>query len=159
MGVKGKYFFNRTGLKHSEETKRKMRIARKGRRPALGMIHTEETKKRIRESCIKSMGKNGRVMTIEGYIKINCNDREHPYKDKRGYVLEHRLVCEKILGRFLLPEERVHHINEDITDNRPENLYITSPSGHNKIHYEIRHNNINLKSNIDTYDKISSRST
>lgn len=151
---RGIYFFDRSGMKHSDQTKAKLKIKRKGKTPALGMKHTEETKNRIRESCIKTMGRNGRNLTVEGYIKINCNDREHPYKDKRGYVLEHRLVCENVIGRFLLPKERIHHINGNITDNRKENLYITSPSMHNKIHWDKRKNmNIVLISNLDTYDK------
>lgn len=67
-----------------------------------------------------------------GYIEIKCPS--HPYADKRGYVYEHRLVMEKHIGRYLLPEEIVHHKDLNKTNNDISNLQIVTASEHTKIH-------------------------
>jgi len=56
-------------------------------------------------------------------------------------------VLEKKLGRFLEPFEEPHHINGIITDDRPDNLEVTTHSKHAKIHgfYEYNHNPRNTK--------------
>lgn len=40
------------------------------------------------------------------------------------YIGKHRVVAAKEIGRLLLPEEKVLHINNQKQDNRPENLFI-----------------------------------
>jgi len=71
--------------------------------------------------------KGGRRMDERGYIQIRAT--EHP-NAIHGYVLEHRLVMEKYLGRYLESWEHVHHKNRIRDDNRLENLEIVTSSEH-----------------------------
>lgn len=67
-----------------------------------------------------------------GYVYIYMPD--HPYATGNKVVLEHRLVMEQILGRYLLPGEVVHHRNGDRMDNRPENLEVFATNAEHLRH-------------------------
>ena len=49
-----------------------------------------------------------------------------------GYVMEHRLVMARWIGRPLLRSEVVNHINHDPRDNRRENLELYPSNGDHK---------------------------
>ena len=77
--------------------------------------------------------RGGRYTIHSGYIVRKAPG--HPNANRDGYVREHRLVMEKRLGRYLSPEEVVHHVNEDKTDNRIENLQLFANCNlHSKFH-------------------------
>lgn len=66
----------------------------------------------------------------EGYVLIYMP--EHPRAKSNGYVREHTVVMEKMIGRCLYPNEQVHHKNANKEDNRPKNLELwvkSQPSG------------------------------
>jgi hypothetical protein len=62
----------------------------------------------------------GRTVSTYGYIYRFVPD--HPHANKDGCVMEHRLVMEAMLGRYLAPEEVVHHLSGDRAANDPSNL-------------------------------------
>ncbi len=49
-------------------------------------------------------------------------------------VYLHRIIAEQAIGRKLQPAEVVHHLDEDKTNNSPENLVICSSFVHRQYH-------------------------
>lgn len=60
----------------------------------------------------------GTYNTKDGYIRKTF--------DERGPMPEHRWIMEQYIGRRLVDEENVHHINGVRNDNRIENLELWS---------------------------------
>lgn len=62
-------------------------------------------------------------------------DKTHPRANRDGSVYLHIIIAEKILGRYLLPEEVVHHKDLDKLNNDPSNLIVfATKSDHTRFH-------------------------
>lgn len=76
---------------------------------------------------------NGGRYKCNGYYVVFSPD--HPFASKKNLVLEHRLIMEKKIGRYLTEQEVVHHIDRDKTNNDPDNLMLfKNNSEHIKFH-------------------------
>ncbi|MFW9970124.1 MAG: HNH endonuclease [Candidatus Odinarchaeota archaeon] len=63
----------------------------------------------------------------------------HPNSYISGFIAEHTLIMEKKIGRLLKKGEIIHHIDEDIRNNHPDNLYLCKNAGiHQKIHFQLQ---------------------
>jgi hypothetical protein len=80
--------------------------------------------------------KGGRSVASNGYVLIKRPD--HPRADCRGYVYEHILVAEQLIGRPVRKGEQVHHKNHIKTDNRPENLEVKANAAHHQYEHRKR---------------------
>lgn len=92
----------------------------------LGFIKPEEirpTKARIGDLYVQ---KNGYVFMV---VLPETPGSKRPQSGERRWVmLHHRFVMQEHIGRHLLPDEDVHHINGNRGDNRIENLEIWTRS-------------------------------
>jgi len=71
-------------------------------------------------------------VVTRGYVYVY--QPTHPAANGYGFVAEHRLVAEAMLGRPLRGDEVVHHRNEQRGDNRPENLEAMDRRTHSRMH-------------------------
>lgn len=84
--------------------------------------------------------KGSRKTGQDEYIEtlLTPGDFFYPMARSDGYVLEHRLVMARHLGRCLHDWEVVHHKNELKDDNRIENLELSTFSDHTVMHNKSR---------------------
>jgi len=73
--------------------------------------------------------KGGRI-NYNGYIYAYCPHHPNATTKGKGYMMEHRLVMENKIGRYLTKDEIIHHKNGIRDDNRIENLCIVTKKTH-----------------------------
>lgn len=82
---------------------------------------------------------------MKNFNKRHGVKKKYAWKDPYVWLLldngekiqEHRYVMSRHLGRDLVPEEIVHHINGNTKDNRLSNLQLVDRATHKELHVEI----------------------
>ena len=75
----------------------------------------------------------GKYTHTKGYAMIK--QPGHHRADKRGYVFEHILIVEKLLGRLLNDTECVHHKDKNKKNNYPDNLEVLFSNTEHKLQH------------------------
>jgi len=125
-----------TGFKHSKASCEKISKIHKGKivsletRTKISNAHTGRFTKPTK------FGGHSRKRD-DGYIKVYLPT--HPYATKDGYVMEHILVMENEIGRYITRDKVVHHNNGVRDDNRLENLKLMTFKEHAGYHMRKRH--------------------
>lgn len=94
-----------------------------------GLFCSSICQKRGRTHASREFGTNwkgGRRDRADGRVEVYVRPGE-PFAEMRGangYILEHRLVMARLLGRPLLRWESVHHIDGNPANNEAENLQL-----------------------------------
>lgn len=72
------------------------------------------------------------ILDEHGYVYVWEPDHSEAWR-RKGWMSEHRLVAEQMIGRPLTSDDEVHHINRIRHDNRPENLDVLDGLTHSRI--------------------------
>lgn len=148
----------RMGHEVTSETRAKISASKKGQRPSAetlaklsvsrrGRVVTPEGRANISAAQKGKPKENQRGEqngNWHGGEKITSGrvcilSRDHPHAHDGGYVLRYRLVMEAYLGRYLTPEEVIHHVDGDKLNDDLSNLMLFHSSGaHIKYHAELR---------------------
>lgn len=83
--------------------------------------------------------KGGRIRNAKKARHHQTKAADHPYADSDGYVMTHRLIAERVLGRYLEKRYVVHHVDRNGSNNAHTNLVICEDSRyHELLHQRMR---------------------
>ncbi len=101
--------------------------------PTKGHKHSDETKQQMKESQKGSKHHHwkGGIKISGGYVFMKIYN--HPFRNK-NYVKRSRLAVEKEIGRYLTPEEVVHHRGKKYDDLPHMLMAFCSDSAHGRFH-------------------------
>lgn len=125
-----KQTFTFKGVKLTNEQRIRISKMNKGKKLS------DETKKKLSDARFRG-GVGFKKRRTDGYIALYFP--EHPRSNSEGYIMEHVLVMECIIGRPLKDDEVVHHKNHKKDDNRKENLELMTFKEHARLHMKERH--------------------
>jgi hypothetical protein len=145
--TKGQWWYQPKGTKKHSRTRAYINTCPYCGRQFLRSIFQRKYRLHCSRSCgLKAAAQEGRKVgsgeashrwrggrrKVAGYVEVYAPNHPSTKTSGRIYVLEHRLVMERALGRYLEPHEQVHHKNGIRDDNRIENLELWNrphPSG------------------------------
>lgn len=85
------------------------------------------------ERAIAEAAKHRHAFCSRECLKRKRAERATSYK-KLGGVHEHRIIGARMVGRPLLPDEIVHHKDENKRNNAPDNLKVMDRREHARLH-------------------------
>lgn len=130
------------GYKQSLQHRKKLSLLKIGFKNSFyGKHHSKASKLKMSLSTFhfgkdNPNWKGGRIVRVDGYSFIKTHS--HPFRNKQNYILEHRVIVEKYLKRYLKKNEQVHHIDNNPRNNKALNLMcFRSNSAHKRYHKNI----------------------
>jgi hypothetical protein len=91
------------------------------------VLHSEETIEKIRAHALARGELTAKGTGLHnGYVRIT--------RGQEVDRLEHDVIMEARLGRKLLPDEVVHHIDENRSNNDLNNLALMTRAAHTRLH-------------------------